>query len=36
MCKIFETRMDAEGWSWKTVSADTKDWYWEEFKVYEL
>jgi hypothetical protein len=36
MCKIFEQRLDAEGWSWKTVSPPTKYFYWEEFKVYEL
>ena len=33
MNMIFEQHLDAEGWTWKTVSRPTKEFYWHEFKV---
>ena len=31
--KIFEQRVDEDGWTWKNVSRSTKEFYWEEFEV---
>ena len=31
--KIFEEKIDKEGINWKSVSGETKDFYYEEFMV---
>ena len=33
MNRIFEQRLDVQGWNWKNVSASTKEFYWNEFQV---
>jgi hypothetical protein len=36
MNKIFDKKLDADGWCWKKVPRATKEFYWGEFQVLSI